>query len=128
MHPADVQDRDAAHWVLGLAKPLWCWLRTIVADGAYRGSRVNMACLRLGWTLIIVFRRKKTLPFGPFEPVPKRWIVERTFGWLGRWRRLARDYEDLPQVSRAMVQLAMIRLMVQRLTTKRRPRLSAKPF
>ncbi|HYG89348.1 MAG TPA: IS5 family transposase [Azospirillum sp.] len=75
VHPADVQDRDAAHWVLGLAKPVWCWLRTIVADGAYRGSRVTGACLRLGWDLIIVFRRKKTLPFGPFEPVPKRWIV-----------------------------------------------------
>ena len=51
-----------------------------------------------------------------FEVLPRRWVVERTFGWLGRYRRLSKDYELLPEVSESMVYAAMIRLMLRRLT------------
>jgi len=56
--------------------------------------------------------------------LPRRWIVERTLSWLGRWRRLSRDYEHLPEVSEAMVTLAMIRLMLQRAVHPSRKRLA----
>ena len=57
--------------------------------------------------------------------VPRRRVVERTLGWLGRWRRLARDYEELPELSETMVELAMIRLMLHRLAHPNRKRLPA---
>jgi putative transposase len=58
-----------------------------------------------------------------FVVIPRRWIVERTLGWLGRWRRLSKDYEELPEVSEAMVTLAAIRIMLQRLVHPNRKRL-----
>ena len=58
-----------------------------------------------------------------FVVIPRRWLVERTLGWLGRWRRLSKDYEELPEVSEAMVTLAMIRLMLHRLVHPNRKRL-----
>jgi putative transposase len=60
-----------------------------------------------------------------FVVVPRRWVVERTLGWLGRWRRLAKADEELPEVSEAMVTVAMIRLMRHRLAHPRRKRLPA---
>ncbi len=60
-----------------------------------------------------------------FVVQPRRWVVERSLGWLGRWRRLSRDYEELPEVSEAMVTLAMIRLMLHRLAQPNRKRLPA---
>ncbi|MBV8949137.1 MAG: transposase, partial [Solirubrobacterales bacterium] len=64
-----------------------------------------LACFLFGLTLLIVRR-----PAGStgFTVIPRRWVVERSLGWLGRWRRLSRDYEELPEVSEAMVTLAMI--------------------
>lgn len=124
VHPADVQDRNGAIWLLARLKPLYCWVRTILGDGGYRYKHLAAFCIALGLTLITVHRPKRTYSFGPFTPMPKRWIVERTFGWLGRWRRLSKDYEQLPEVSRAMVQLAMIRTMLQRLTNKPKPSLT----
>jgi putative transposase len=70
-----------------------------------------------GWDLRIVKRSDKTKK--GFEPLPKRWVVERTFGWLGRYRRLSKDYEGLPETSEAMIQLAMIHVMVRRLEPTR---------
>lgn len=81
-----------------------------------------LACFLLGLTLIVVRRIAGTTGF---VLVPRRWVVERTLGWLGRWRRLSRDYEELPEVSEAMVTLAMIRLMAHRLAHPSRKRLSA---
>ncbi len=60
-----------------------------------------------------------------FVVQPRRWVVERSLGWLGRWRRLSKDYEALPEVSEAMVTLAMIRLMLHRLAHPNRKRLPA---
>ena len=58
-----------------------------------------------------------------FVPLPRRWVVERSIGWLGRWQRLSKDYEGLPEVSEAMVTLAMIRLMLHRVVHPDRKRL-----
>ena len=82
------------------------------ADSVYDRIAVLLACFLLGLTLIVVRRIAGTTGF---VLLPRRWVVERTFGWLGRWRRLARDYEELPEVSEAMVKLATIRLMLQHL-------------
>ena len=60
-----------------------------------------------------------------FVLLPRRWVAERTLGWLGRWRRLAKEYEELPEVSETMVKLAMIRLMLHRLANPNRKRLPA---
>jgi putative transposase len=90
-------------------------LRAIVADGMYEGSAVLWAWA-LGWAMRIVKRGDGRTPTpGGFAPLPKRWVVERTFAWLGRYRRLSKDYEYLPRNSETMIYLAMINLMVHRL-------------
>ena len=90
------------------------------ADSIYNRTATLLACFLLGLTLIIVRRIAGTTGF---VLLPRRWVVERTFGWLGRWRRLSKDYEELPEVSEAMVTVAMIRLMLHRLAHPNRKRL-----
>ena len=108
--------------LLGRIKPLYCWLRTVFADSIYNRVAALLACFLLGLTLTVVGRIPGTKGF---VVLPRRWVVERTFGWLGRWRRLSKDYEHLPEVSEAMVTLAMIRLMVHRVAQPNRKRLTA---
>ena len=112
VHAADIQDADGAGDLLWRLKRLYPWLKAVFADSVYDRIAVLLACFLLGLTLIVVRRIAGTTGF---VLLPRRWVVERTFGWLGRWRRLARDYEELPEVSEAMVKLATIRLMLQRL-------------
>ena len=88
----------------------------------YNRIAALLACFLLGLTFIIVPRIAGTTGF---VVIPRRWVVERTLGWLGRWRRLSKDYERLPEVSEAMVTLAMIRLMLHRLAHPNRKRLPA---
>jgi putative transposase len=115
---AQVQDRDGAKVVFWRAKRHFPRLRLIWADGGYRGKLVHWTATTCGWLLRIV------QPSGRgFQVLPKRWIVERTFGWLNKWRRLSKDYEVLPETSEALVQIAMINLMVRRLA---RPQRSAR--
>ena len=95
------------------------------ADGAYNRVAALLACFLLGLVLIIVSRPSGTKGF---TVLPRRWVVERTLGWLGRWRRLSRDYEHLPEVSEAMVTLAMIRLMVHRVAHPNRKQPTARDF
>ena len=122
VHAASVQDADGAGGLLGRIKPLYCWLRAVFADGAYNRVAALLACFLLGLVLIVVSRPSGTKGFAV---LPRRWIVERTLSWLGRWRRLSRDYEHLPEVSEAMVTLAMIRLMLHRAVHPNRKRLAA---
>jgi len=122
VHVASVQDADGAGDLLRRIKPLYCWLRTVFADSIYNRVMALLACFLLGITLIIVGRIPGTKGF---VVLPRRWVVERTFGWLGRWRRLSKDYEHLPEVSEAMVTLAMIRLMLHRVAHPNRKRLPA---
>ena len=90
------------------------------ADSIYNRFAALLACSVAGLVLIIVRRLSGTIGF---VVQPRRWVVERSLGWLGRWRRLSRDYEALPEVSEAMVTLAMIRLMLHRLVHPSRKRL-----
>jgi putative transposase len=122
VHAADIQDADSAWDLLRRIKPLYCWLETIFADTIYNRLAVLLACFLLGLTLVVVRRIAGT---SGFVVVPRRWVVERTLGWLGRWRRLSKDYEELPEVAEAMITLAMIRLMLHRLAHPNRKRLPA---
>jgi putative transposase len=122
VHAADIQDADGAWDLLRRLKPLYCWLEVVFADSIYDRLSALLACFLLGLTLIIVRRIAGTTGF---VVLPRRWVIERTIGWLGRWRRLSKDYEELPAVSEAMVTLAMIRLMLHRLAHPNRRRLPA---
>jgi putative transposase len=94
----------------------------VFADSIYNRLAALLACILFGLTLVVVRRAAGTTGF---VVQPRRWMVERSLGWLGRWRRLAKDYEELPEVSEAMVTLAMIRLMLHRLVHPNRKRLPA---
>lgn len=83
-----------------------------------------LGCFLLGLTLIIVRR----IAGGGFILVPRRWVVERFFGWLGRWRRLSKDYEEHTDVAEAMVTVAAIRIMLHRLAHPNRKRLPSPDF
>ena len=115
VHAADVQDRDGAKIVLRAIKSCLFRLRTIWADGGYAGTL-------LGWVerlrprckiRLEIIKRNDSL--AGFVLLPKRWVVERTFGWLGRYRRHSKDYEQLPASSEAMIYISMINLMSARL-------------
>ena len=122
VHAASIQDADSAGELLRRIKPLYNWLRAVFADSIYDRRAVLLACFLLGLTLIVVRRVAGTKGF---VLLPRRWVVERTIGWLGRWRRLSKDYEQRPEVAEAMVTLAMIRLMLHRLAHPNRKRLPA---
>ncbi len=122
VHAADIQDADGAWDLLRRLKPLYCWLKAVFADGIYDRVAVLLVCFLLGLALIIV---RRSAGATGFVVLPRRWVVERTLGWLGRWRRLSRDHEEPPDVSEAMITLAAIRLMLQRLAHPSRKRLPA---
>ena len=122
VHAADIQDADSLGDLLKRIKPLYPWLRAVFADSIYNRLTAMLACFLFGLTLIIV---RRVAGSTGFVVQPRRWVVERSLGWLGRWRRLSKDYEALPEVSEAMVTLAMIRLMLHRLVHPNRKRLPA---
>ena len=110
---ADVQDRVGARCLLAGIKVLLPRLQKIWADGAYTGEKLAGWCQEQGgWELEIVERDADT---EGFAVLPHRWIVERTFGWLMRNRRLSKDYERLVQSSETFIKVAMIRLVLKRL-------------
>jgi putative transposase len=120
---ASVQDRDGGKMVLkALFERIkkaryahwwrYCRLELIWADGGYRGELIAWVRRKLGWELSIV---QRTDGQKGFVLLPRRWVVERTFSWLNRCRRLSKDYERLPQSSEAFIYVAMIRLMVRKL-------------
>ncbi len=112
VHAANIQDRDGAKLVLRALLGRFGRLKLIWADGGYAGQLVDWTRNLGGWLLEIVRRRDDVTGF---KVLPKRWIVERTFGWLGRYRRHSKDYETLPQSSESMIQFSMINLMLHRL-------------
>jgi putative transposase len=122
VHAADIQDADGLPDLLKRVKPLYNWLRIVFADSIYNRLAALLACFLAGLMLVIVRRIAGTIGFAV---QPRRWVVERSLGWLGRWRRLSKDYEALPQISEVMITLAMIRLMLHRLAHPSRRRLPA---
>ena len=114
---ANVQDRAGAHPLLAGLATQFRRLRLLWADGAYAGPLEGwVRGLRKWGKLRLEIVRKPPGQKG-FAALPWRWIVERTFGWLGRQRRLRCDYERLPETTAALIHIAMIRLMVRRLAT-----------
>ena len=113
VHAADVQDRDGAPTVLKSIRHACPWLRHLFADGGYAGPKLRGALDRIGkWTLEIV---KRSDTARGFEVLPRRWVVERTFAWLGRCRRLAKDWDKSIASSEAWINIAHIRLTTRRL-------------
>ena len=118
VHAANIQDRDGAKWVLEKAKQCFGRLCLIWADGGYAGQLVDWVRCTCDWMLEIVRRSKDSKGF---EVLPRRWVVERTFAWLGRYRRLSKDYEGLTQTSEAMIYAAMVHIMARRLASYAQP-------
>jgi len=113
VHSAAIQDRDGAAQVLKSIVKRWPWLRHVFADGGYAGPKLKGALKRIGrFALEIVKRTDKAKGF---EVLPRRWVVERTFAWLGRCRRLARDFEKSIASAEAWILVASIRLLTRRL-------------
>ena len=115
VHAADIRDRDGARLVLARLLGRCDRLVPIWADGGYAGRLVARAKCAGGWAVEAVKR-----PAGAtgFAVLPRRWVVERTFAWLGRPRRLSKDYEALPETSEAWVYVAMIHPMLKRLAPR----------
>jgi putative transposase len=128
VHPADITDRDGAKLLLAPLQGQLPRLRHVWADNAYTGQVREWIESTLGCTVEIVKhwwtglrwvwvgpgQEPPTIP-SEFHILPRRWVVERTFAWLVTYRRLGKDYEELPETSEALIYLAMSRLMVKRL-------------
>ena len=113
VHAADIQDRDGAPALLAAIRWLFPWLRHVFADGGYAGDKLAAALARHGkWRIEIVKRSDRT---AGFEVLPRRWVVERTFAWLNRNRRLAKDFEATIASSEAWLYLASVQLLARRL-------------
>ncbi|MDV7341618.1 IS5 family transposase [Terasakiella sp. A23] len=113
VHPADIQDRDGASDVLKSIRQSHPWLRHVFGDGGYAGPKLREALDKIGdWTIEIVKRSDKA---EGFEVLPRRWVVERTFAWLNRCRRLAKDWEKSIQSAEAWILVSSIRMMTRRL-------------
>jgi transposase len=113
VHAADIQDRDGAVSVLASIRSLYPWLRHVFADGGYAGDKLRDALTNIGqWTIEII---KRSDAATGFEVLSRRWVVERTFAWLGRCRRLAKDFETTIASALAWVLVAHIRTLIRRL-------------
>lgn len=117
IHPADIQDRDGAPAVLKSVRSLYPWLRHVFADGGYTGPKLKGRLDKIGkWTIQIV-KRSDTVK--GFELLPRRWVVERTFAWLNRCRRLAKDFEATITSATAWLLLAHIRNLTRKIARYR---------
>jgi putative transposase len=140
VHGANVADRDGIKLLLECTENRFPRLKHLWLDGGYKGRCKEWIEKALGWTVEIVQRSpkiapqevlkawarewakeevlidwEKLLPPKGFELLPRRWVVERTFAWLGRYRRMSKDYERLCETSEAFIHVAMTHLMVKRL-------------
>ena len=114
VHAADIQDRDGGVLVMATLFGLYPFLLKLYADGGYQGAKFQNA-LRAILSQVNVEIVKRSDQAGRFVVLPKRWIVERTFAWLGRCRRLAKDWECFNHKALAFLKLASIRLMLRKL-------------
>jgi putative transposase len=113
VHAADIQDNHGAVPLLAALRKIFPTLRHIFADRVYRGDKLRKAIAAFGrWRIEIVTRSERV---GRFKPEPKRWVIERTFAWFGRNRRLAKDFEKTIASSEAWFLIASVRLLSRRL-------------
>jgi len=112
VHAGDVQDRDGAKPPLRASRHLWAFVEAVFADGGYAGGRVAWAKEETHLALSVV-KRPRALP--RFEPLPRRWVIERTFGWLIKNRRLVRDFEQRVDVAETLIRIAATATMLQRI-------------
>lgn len=115
VHAANVQESEGAKLVLRQALGRFPRLRLIWADQGYKAHFVAWAQAVAEWVVEVVARPEGTKGF---QLLPRRWVVERTFAWLGRCRRLSQDDEGLPESSEAWIRVAMIHLMLKRLAPR----------
>jgi transposase len=112
VHAADIQDRDGAVDVLAAIRHRFPWLRHIFADGGYAGDKLRDALTSMGQWTVEIIKRSDTVK--GFKVLPRRWVVERTFAWLGRCRRLAKDWETSIASATAWALIASIRMITRR--------------
>ena len=113
VHAANIQDRDGAVAVIESIRKLTPWLRPLFADGATAGDKLAAALAPLGeWTIEII---KRSECAKGFVLLPRRWVVERTFAWLNRNRRLAKDFEALISSAATWLMIASVKLLMRRL-------------
>jgi putative transposase len=113
VHPANIQDNHGAVPLLAALRRTFPRLRYVVADRVYRGKKLRKAIAAFGrWRIKIVTRSERT---GTFKPEPTRWVIERTFAWIGRNRRLAKDFERTTASSEAWFLIASAKLLSRRL-------------
>ena len=127
VHAADIMDRDGARLVLRGVEKQYPTIRHLWQDAAYNGKKLNEYIHSKNWTVQTIKRSRSQfciiegqflveIEKPKFEILPRRWVIERTFGWFSRYRRLSKDYEFSPDTSENMIYLAMIRNMLRRLT------------
>jgi transposase len=113
IHSADIQDRDGAPLVLVGIRSSIPWLRHVFADGGYAGDKLRKALTKIGdWTIEIIKRSDRAKGF---IILPRRWVVERTFAWLNRNRRLAKDFEQSIASATAWLFMASVQLLARRI-------------
>jgi len=113
VHSAAIQDRDGAGLVLDKIRRRFPWLELICADGGYNAWQVDAAVAKVPRLRLAIVKRSDDMK--GFVGLPRRWVVERTFSWFGRNRRLARDFENLAETLATLVTLASIQLALRRL-------------
>jgi transposase len=128
VHPADIQDRDGGRLVVERVLGVFPRLRHLWVDAGYRGQFVDWVKEHVSWSVEVVKHwwtglrgvwvpegvEPPAIPSG-FHILPRRWVIERTFSWLGKFRRLSKDFEALPETSEALVYTAMSNVMLRRL-------------
>jgi transposase len=113
IHSAGIQDRDGAALVLDKIRNRFPWLELVWADNGYNAWQVEAAVAKVPVLRLEIIKRSDDLK--GFVVLPRRWVVERTFSWFGRNRRIAKDYENLAETLSAFVTLACIQIAVRRL-------------
>ena len=114
VHAADIQHRDGGAFVMATMFGLYPFLMKLYADGGYQGPLFRRAVAKVMSRVNVEIVKRSDHAKG-FVVLPKRWVVERTFAWLGRCRRLAKDWENLNRKALAFLHLASIRLMLRKL-------------
>jgi transposase len=109
--PADISDSAGGQTILDGIRKRWPWVKHVFADGAYDRLKLMEKAAFLDFTVEIIRRSDSQ---AGFQVLPRRWVVERTFGWMTRWRRLVRDYEQRLDVSEAMILIAMAGILLRR--------------